>query len=373
MKRLTLQPRPDWQAKVEAVGLTFHTIDGATYWDESACYELTTAEVDTLEAAANEVHARCIEAAGAVIEHKWYDRLAIPAAAIPEIEASWERDDRSVYGRFDFAWDGQGAPKMLEYNADTPTALLEASVVQWSWLQEVAPANVQFNSIHERLIEAWRTHPAMKVHFAAVADSEEDQQTALYLRDTCLQAGKDTESITIEDIGFDSRMGIFVDMNERTIEALFKLYPWEWLWNETFAEHLPGRCQRFVEPVWKMLLSNKGLLPILWDMFPDHPNLLPSYDSSLPLAGSYVQKPKLSREGANVLMVAGGRILDQTAGEYGEEGCVFQAIAPARDFDGQHPVLGLWMVNNESAGLGIREESRRITTNASRFVPHWFK
>ncbi|MDB6118232.1 MAG: gsp [Verrucomicrobiaceae bacterium] len=108
-------------------------------------------------------------------------------------------------------------------------------------------------------------------------------------------------------------------------------------------------------------------------MFPGHPNLLPSYDSSLPLAGSYVQKPKLSREGANVMMVAGGRIMEQTQGDYGAEGHVFQAIAPARDFDGQHPVLGLWMVNNEAAGLGIREEARRITTNASRFVPHWFK
>ncbi|MDB6118231.1 MAG: glutathionylspermidine synthase family protein [Verrucomicrobiaceae bacterium] len=263
VKRLTLQPRPDWQAKVAAVGLTFHTIDGATYWDESACYEFTAAEVDTLEAVGNELHARCIEAADAVIRNRWYDRLAIPPAAIPEIEASWERDDRSVYGRFDFAWDGEGAPKMLEYNADTPTALLEASVVQWSWLQEMAPENDQFNSIHERLIDAWRMYPAMKIHFAAVSDSEEDSQTALYLRDTCQQAGKDTESIAIEDVGFDTRMGIFVDANERTIEALFKLYPWEWMWSESFAEHLPTRCQRFVEPVWKMLLSNKGLLPIL--------------------------------------------------------------------------------------------------------------
>ena len=373
MRRCTHNPRPDWQAKVEDVGLTFHTIEGEVYWDESVRYEFTAAEVDIMEAAANEVHARCIEAAEAVIKHKWYDRLAIPSAAVPEIEAAWERDDRSIYGRFDFAWDGEGQPKMLEYNADTPTSLLEASVVQWSWLQEVAQEKDQFNSIHERLIEAWRRHPALKIHFAAVAESEEDQQTALYLRDTCQQAGKTTESITIEDIGYDSKMGVFVDMNERTIEALFKLYPWEWLWSESFAEHLPGRCQRFVEPVWKMLLSNKGLLPILWEMFPDHPNLLPAYDSSLPLAGNYVQKPRLSREGANVLMVAGGRILDQTPGEYGAEGMVYQAIAPARDFDGMHPVLGLWMVDNESAGLGIREESRRITTNASRFVPHWFE
>ena len=372
MKRLTVQPRPDWQAKVEDVGLTFHTIDDQPYWDESVCYEFTAAEVDIMEAAANEVHARCIEAAEAVIKNKWYSRLSIPQAAIPEIEASWERDDKSIYGRFDFAWDGQGPPKMLEYNADTPTSLLEASVVQWSWLQELAQEKDQFNSIHERLIEAWRSHPAMKVHFAAVADSEEDQQSALYLRDTCQQSGKDTESITIEDLGFDSKMGNFVDMNERTIEALFKLYPWEWLWGEDFSKHLSGRCQRFIEPVWKMLLSNKGLLPILWDMFPNHPNLLPSFDSPQSLGGNYVKKPKLSREGANVQMVMCGNIIDQTDGDYGAEGYVYQSLDLSQAFNDMHPVLGLWIVDNEAAGLGIREESRRITTNASRFVPHWF-
>ena len=367
-----MNPRAGWQAKVENVGLTFHTIDGQTYWDESACYEFTAAEVDIMEAAANEVHARCIEAADAVIKHRWYDRLAIPAAAIPEIEASWERDDRSIYGRFDFAWDGYDAPKMLEYNADTPTALLEASVVQWSWLQEVAIGYDQFNSIHERLIEAWKKHPAGKIYFSAISNSEEDAQTALYLRDTCQQAGKATESITIENIGFDSRAGRFVDMREQPMEAIFKLYPWEWMWHETFGRQLPGRCQPFIEPVWKMLLSNKGLLPILWEMFPDHPNLLPSFDKPEPLMGNYVKKPRLSREGANVEMVCNGRSIDHTSGPYGEEGFVYQAIAPAHDFNGQHPVLGLWMVDNESAGLGIREETRRITTNASRFVPHWF-
>jgi glutathionylspermidine synthase len=36
-----------------------------------------------------------------------------------------------LYGRFDLAYRGDGPPKLLEYNADTPTALFEAAVVQW--------------------------------------------------------------------------------------------------------------------------------------------------------------------------------------------------------------------------------------------------
>jgi glutathionylspermidine synthase len=63
-----------------------------------------------------------------VIERGWWSRLRLPEAAIPAILRSWERDDFSLYGRFDLAFDGRSAPRLLEYNADTPTALLEASV-----------------------------------------------------------------------------------------------------------------------------------------------------------------------------------------------------------------------------------------------------
>src|SRR5580698_2738356 len=127
MKRHACQPRLDWRQKVEVVGLTFHSHDNGPYWDESACYELTAAEVDVLEAAANTLHFLCIDAAEAVIKNKWWGRLGIPEAAVPCILSSWERDDFSLYGRFDLSYDGDGAPKLLEYNADTPTALVESA------------------------------------------------------------------------------------------------------------------------------------------------------------------------------------------------------------------------------------------------------
>ena len=156
MKRHLCQPRSDWREKVESVGLTFHSHDTGPYWDESASYELTRAEVDELERAANTLHFLCIDAAEAVIQNNWWARLEIPEAAVPCILKSWERDDFSLYGRFDFAYDGVTPPKLLEYNADTPTALVEAAVAQWFWLLETHPGADQFNSIHERLIAAWK-------------------------------------------------------------------------------------------------------------------------------------------------------------------------------------------------------------------------
>ncbi len=372
MRREIIPVRQDWQAKVESVGLNFHSFDGATYWDESVCYVLSAQEVDTLEAATNELHERCLEAAGIIIQRGWFERLNIPHYVVPEIIASWNRDDFSLYGRFDCIFDGQSPPKMLEYNADTPTALLEASVAQWFWLQDVSPQSDQFNSIHERLIVAWKKLGANKVHFASISDSKEDAQTTLYLQDTCHQAGKETQSLDMLEIGVRHSDESFVDADDEPIQALFKLYPWEWLWREDFSQYLKGNTERFIEPVWKMLLSNKGLLPILWELFPNHPNLLPCFNSPEPLGGYYVKKPKLSREGANITLFESGRPMEQTEGEYGDGSFVYQALAPRTDFHGYHPVMGLWIIDGESAGLGIREGNTRITDNASRFVPHRF-
>lgn len=372
MRRHRCIPREHWKDRVEEIGLTYHSHDSGPYWDESICYQLTASEVDSLELAANELHYRCIDAAEAVITRGLWDRLCIPEQAVPAIVRSWERDDFSVYGRFDFAFDGSSPPKLLEYNADTPTALVEAAVAQWFWLGETHRGADQFNSIHERLISAWRRWGGSTLHFCSVTDNPEDEQTVLYLRDTCEQAGVRTIPLHVEEIGWDSSRSAFVDLQGTAIGACFKLYPWEWMWAEEFGARLKSDTVRWIEPTWKMLLSNKGILPILWELFPGHPNLLPCHESAEPLGGTYVRKPKLSREGSNVTWTEGGITLEDTGGDYGAEGFVYQAPASCEPHDGHYPVFGVWVVDHEAAGLGIREDNRRITGNLSRFVPHFF-
>lgn len=131
MQRIAVEPRHDWQERVESVGMLYHTIDGAPYWDESACYRFTRSEIDTLDMATAELHSLCLQAVEEVIRRDLFSRLCIPKPFAAKIIDSWEADEPTLYGRFDLAWDGSGAPKMFEYNADTPTSLLEASVVQW--------------------------------------------------------------------------------------------------------------------------------------------------------------------------------------------------------------------------------------------------
>lgn len=373
MQRESLVPRPDWPQQMEELGFQFHSIDGV-YWDETACYRFTLEQIETIEDATNELHEMCVAAAQHVIDKGLYSRFAIPEPFIELIEASWEDDEPSLYGRFDLSWDGRTPPKMLEYNADTPTALLEASVAQWHWLEAVKPDADQFNSIHEKLIASWQDIAAdlpnpKAIHFTCVATSDEDVGNLEYLRDTATQAGIDARFVAIEEIGWNGES--FVDQIDRPIHVLFKLYPWEWLVREPFGKHLIARPCLMLEPAWKMLMSNKAILPVLWELYPDHPNLLPASFDAGKFASDWVKKPILSREGANITIHSRGATI-ASDGDYGEEGFIWQAYAPLPQFDGNFPVIGSWVIGGEAAGIGIREDDSQITKNTSRFVPHYF-
>lgn len=383
MKRLALEPRHDWRARAEAVGFTWHHADMGLYWDERACYAFTMAQVeDHLAAAAETLHALCLELVAEVVEREsLMARLAIPEPVRDVVAASWRGKEPTLYGRFDVFYDGEGPPRLYEYNADTPTSIYEAAVFQWLWLEDMTvqgrlPANTdQFNAIHEKLQARFATlfPEGGFVHFASVADFAEDRQTVRYLEDVAGQAGIEPKFVAIDQIGVNQE-GQFVDQDGFLIHALFKLHPWELMFREPYAVHLPGAETQFLEPAWKAILSNKGILPLLWERHPGHPNLLPAFFDDDPrtaeLGSSYVRKPLFSREGANVELVERGRrarVLDQG---YGAEGFIRQALKPPPRFGVNYPVVGAWMIGDEAVGLGIREDRSRVTRDRSRFVPH---
>jgi glutathionylspermidine synthase len=383
MRRLAIPARADWREEAERVGFTFHTSeDGKPYWDESACYAFTLREIEEdIEAPTLELLDMCYQAVDYVLAREaLLRRLRIPQFLWDYIRASWRRRDRDLYGRFDLCYDGTAPVKLYEFNADTPTGLFEAAVFQWLWLEAsrasgtVAANADQFNSLHERLIDAWRRIGIGRemMHFTCARDSEEDRVTVDYLRDCAEQAGLATKFLFIDEIGItaDDR---FTDLEDMLITRLFKLYPWEWLAAESFGRALARDGTRFIEPVWKMILANKGLLAVLWEMFPDHSLLLPTYfeddANAASLGANYVRKPLLGREGANIEIV-GGAAPTRVPGPYGEEGYVRQALAPLPDFAGNRPVLGSWVVAGQAGGMGIREERADVTSNTARFVPH---
>jgi glutathionylspermidine synthase len=375
MRRVASPPRAHWQSKVQAEGLTWHT-PGQPYWNEAAFYEFTAREVDILEAATNELERMSLVAVQHIIDNQLYAQMGIPNNAIPLVESSWDREPPSLYGRFDLAYCGDGSPKLLEYNADTPTSLLESAVVQWYWLDETHPASGQFNSIHERLTGLWKeltpSLPCGRIDFCSMDDAE-DEMTVTYLLDTATQAGLSASMFLIDDVGWDGQQ--FVAPDDKPLSAVFKLYPWEWMVREEFGAHLKASGVIWMEPAWKMLLSNKALLPVLWKLYPHHPNLLKAGWVQPEAGTAWVRKPLLGREGANVILHVPEREFE-TTGEYGEEGYVYQDLAPLKSFDGKYPVIGSWVIGHRAgdaaAGIGIRESDIPITTNLSQFVPHLF-
>jgi glutathionylspermidine synthase len=375
MRRVACDPRPDWRRRVEEVGLVFHTTDtGRPYWDESAYYEFTAAEIDRLEATTYALNDLCLKAVEHILENDLWPQFQVPLPFAEWIRRSWQADEHTIYGRFDLLFDGVQPAKLIEYNADTPTALLEAAVVQWHWLKDTAPDADQFNSLHERLIEAWKSLHAVRpapVTFASVQGHVEDYVTVNYLRDVATQAGVMNQYLTMQQIGWHPQRRVFTDLKERELACVFKLYPWEMMFREQFGPHLPEARTRWLEPPWKVLLSNKALLPLLWELFPEHPYLLPA--SCQPLGGRQVRKPTQGREGANVAIMEGTRVVAETPGAYGDTPCIYQEYFETPRFDGRAVVLGSWMVNGYACGLGVREDERAITTNTSRFVPHLFR
>jgi glutathionylspermidine synthase len=388
MDRIAVEPREGWQSLIEQQGLIYwKTVrpDGTSfpYWDESAAYTFTEGEVYDLEAAARLLLDDMLVAAGDyIIEQNLFAKMGIPGWAIDRIKETWESEPPMLYGRFDFAYGPDGF-KLLEYNADTPTALVETAV-QWNWVQDMyGEGGDQWNIVHEALVARWKELlprlPGDRLYLVHTnsENSGEDFMTVAYLTETARQAGLICELMPIEQLGYHPELG-FVDGVGRPCRSIFKLYPWEWMIHEEFADQALQRMgdghgeTTWIEPIWKMLWSNKGLLPVLWRLYPDHPNLLPAFFEDEPHnLKSYVRKPLLAREGANSTIVIDGDEADRGPDQgYGEEGFVIQQYTDLGDYDGNKPVLGVWTVDMEPVGLGIRESEGLVTNNLSRFVPH---
>lgn len=385
MLRIPIAERAHWTEKADEFGFKFHTMYGEKYWDESAYYQFTLAQIENdLEAPTEEIHQMCLSVVEKVInDEELLNRFCLPEHQWDFIRQSWLNGDPSLYSRLDFAYDGKGHAKLYENNADTPTSVYETGFWQWLWLQDnvdnrVLPQQTdQFNSLQEKLVNRFKDlqflTPDRTLHFACCKDSPEDRGTVQYLEDCAKAAGIETAFVFVEDIGRDSA-GNFTDLNDHVVSWMFKLYPWEFMFDEEYSTHLGTNNIRWLEPPWKSILSNKALLPLLWKMFPDHPNLLPAfYEDELHLAdnvASLLKKPIFSREGANISFMDKQSSIQPTPGPYGEEGYIYQSIHMLPKFAENYTLIGSWLVDDEAAGISIREDVSPITQDMSRYLPH---
>lgn len=436
MRRVSVEARPNWQKRIEDRGLVYwptatgqNAFTGKTtyssYWGETAFYEFDEPEIDVLHRAAELVLQALVAAGDHVLKTRkdqfinghYLDWMQLPRFTWPAMKHTWDMEHPvapTVYGRFDVRFGDGDHPKFLEYNADTPTSLLEAAVIQWDALEDrygdagLTPNSAydQWNSIHEMLIAQWahlqgyfrHLHGRLPMlHFMCAEDeSGEDRMNAEYMREVARQAGWDkTEFLFAKQLRYDKADKGLWQYNKaqnwsNQIQAIFKLYPWEWIaedeWGGQVFRNLlwQTNATTWIEPPYKMLLSNKGIWAVAWELFGNDSEvgqyLLPTFfsrDKRAKAMTDYAEKPVMGREGAGVKLVRDGKMTHSSQNtDYSKLPTIRQGLAPLPEFYGKYPVLGFWMCGSPEgdlpAGLGIRESDDPITGNGSTFVPHRF-
>lgn len=368
MRREFVPPRQDWRKRLTDIDYhIFNHPNGQPFWREDSAYILTNAEVEMFHAAAQSAQSMIDAALRESFEARDLSWTGLDDVASTLALASWDAREPSLYGRMDFAWDGVNEPILLEYNADTPTTLYEAAVVQWRWLEDRDPKADQYNTIQERLIAEW---PGVAdsdfVHFASLRDVEEELLTAEYLRECAVAAGVSTKALDMNELGWNGES--FVDQDSTPIKALFKLYPTEWMCAEGFGKALAAGRPRLIEPPWRLAASSKAMLAQLWRMFPQAKNLAPAFTEPPRQIADFVAKPVFGREGAGVRF---GANAPRTPAPFHDEPLIYQQRVHAKKFAGYTPVFGVWIIGGEPCGLGVREDTSEITGASACFVPHY--
>lgn len=408
MKRHTnFEIRPNHVELLEGIGFNYWNApsgpEGAPYWQEGVVYGMSESEIDHIQAATQELHdMSCAMVEQMVTAGDYPEYFNLDENSIPLIEQSWKRGDKSLYGRFDLAFGSDNSLKMFEYNGDTPVSILECSVAQWNYIEGMKKLpdgrdypddlRIQYNLIDETLQEVWQSRfkPGELVHFASSGGfRHEDFGNLVYLMDSALRAGLSVKELQMQDIGLlKERIGTgpetksFIDLQDQEIKNCFKLYPWEWMTEEKFgSDILDCTNTRWMEPAWKMLLSNKAMLVKLWQMFPNHPNLLASFDGNhRPKSGQYAKKAIHGREGSNIYrsQFCSGEELSHLAPgshkvpEYDHWGYMYQQWHDIQPHDGYYPIIGSWIIGDKACGMSIREDRNLVTGMDAFFASHFF-
>ena len=375
---------------LESLGFVWHTDSDDTPYVADSLVRLSEAEAEAYYEAGNRLYDMFIEAAQYVIDHNLFHEIGIPFNLVELIKESWESDVHwHLYGRFDLAGGIDGKPiKLLEFNADTPTALFETAIVQWAMLkQNGMEETAQFNGLYEALLDNFKRlvtldenvsdfetrYEGWKFLFTSIRGNSEEENTVRLLQHIATEAGYTTAFAYIDEVAFDDQEGIFY--NDEQYELWFKLIPWEDIALEEpdLAMMLTSIIQNqkaiIFNPAYTLLFQSKGLLPILWQLYPDHPLLLESSFEPLS-AKQQVQKPVFGREGESVrILDSDTEVIEGEAGEYDSHKMVYQAyVELPKDEAGQSYQAGLFYAY-EACALGYRRGGR-ILNNMSKFVGH---
>ena len=378
---------------LESLGFVWHTDSDETSYISDELVVISEAQAEAYYEATNELYDMFVEAAEHVVENNLFHEIGIPFNLVDVIKESWENDVHwHLYGRFDLAGgiDGKGI-KLLEFNADTPTALFETAIIQWAILKKNnLEEGSQFNALYEALVDNFKrlvtleesveafdeNYEGWKFLFTSVKGNSEEENTVRLLQYLATEAGYETEFAYIDEIEFSDDEGIIY--NDENYALWFKLIPWEEIALEEsdlamlLTNIIKNQKAIIFNPAYTLLFQSKGLLKILWDLYPNHPLLLES--SFEPLKGQkQVQKPVFGREGGSVsILDENANTIENIEGDYENHKMVYQAYTELpKDEEGLSYQAGVFYAY-EACGLGFRKGGK-ILDNMSKFVGHIVK
>jgi glutathionylspermidine synthase len=375
---------------LESLGFVWHTDSDESSYISDELVVISEDEAEAYYEATNTLYDMYVEAAEYVIENNLFHEIGIPFNLVDVIKESWENDVHwHLYGRFDLAGGLDGKPiKLLEFNADTPTALFETAIIQWAMLKKNGlEEESQFNALYESLVNNFKRlvtleedvstfeerYDGWNFLFTSVKGNSEEENTVRLLQHIATEAGYETEFAYIDDIEFSVEDGIFYE--NKNYELWFKLIPWEDIALEEsdlamlLSNIIKNQKAIIFNPAYTLLFQSKGLLKILWDLYPNHPLLLES--SFEPLQGKkQVKKPVFGREGGSVsILDEEANDVESVEGDYDSHKMIYQAYTElATDKEGQCYQAGVFYAY-EACGLGFRKGGK-ILDNMSKFVGH---
>ncbi len=368
MKRITHTKSFPWFESAKALGIEFPT-EREMRCTSDAYISLTPTEQSLLLKASTELYALIEQASSQVFKENRLSQFLIPEPYHNFFQTSWHASQSPWLGRFDFTFSKNGVPKLLEFNSDTPALLAESSLLQEAWRQSTFSTQKSWNDIEELFVPHVSKAAFSKLHLTTPKGLMYDQLQTKLIERLVKQAGKETTFFPLQSLSWDESHEDFVDDNTQRIEALYKFYPWEWMIEDDTSKHLPQSTLQWFEPPSRMLSSCKYMLALLWELFPEHDFLLPTFSEATPLGDSYVQKPYYSHRGEGIHLQKNEKKLSIPS-PIQHESFVYQELCPLPRLGNRYCCVSVWMVGSSPAGIGIRESRTPVTDGGAFFIPH---
>lgn len=311
--------------------------------------------------------------------------LGLPADMREAMREALQLPWLTALGRFDFALTSTGW-KVLEYNCDTPSGVVEALAVNSRICacegrrnpNEVGEELLR-QAISESLYIARRAGLTGATVFSALGSHSEDAGTMKYWQALAAEGS----FVSLEELRYEKET--LTSSASGRISNWFRLHPWEIMVRECAPDGFPtgkrvlglaaSKKLLAVNPPLALVGQSKALQALIWQLyeakeFLTHQErqlvrtyMLPTYRQNVFLGrSSYVRKPLWGREGGGVtLHAADGSLLGGSRGGWHGAAIYQQAmelecmqVMTQKGLHGGRRLWGVFVAGGAFAGLLVR-------------------